>query len=224
MTSSLSWVRAPALWLIAVWENPPADGIARKNAPAMQAMPLAASSWSLSIGGSSRRRTAPATDAVSRKHMMAMAKAPGARAPTWSNDGATGVGSPDGTGAIRAMPCSSSDATLTRTMPRATASSGAGTCGTTRPTPSSTASVAAENATVVQLDVAEVVDDAGDLGEEALGVGVALDAEQLGELAGGDGEADADLDPDQRRLGDVVDQRAEAQQPGGEEDQRRRAA
>ena len=49
--------------------------------------------------------------------MMAMAKAPGASAPMWSNDGATGVGSPDGTGAIRAMPCSSIDATLTRTMP-----------------------------------------------------------------------------------------------------------
>ena len=77
VTSSLSCVRAPALWLIAVWENPPADGIARKNAPAMQATPLAASSWSLSIGGSSRRRTLRATDAVSRKHMMAMAKAPG---------------------------------------------------------------------------------------------------------------------------------------------------
>ena len=52
MTISLSWVRAPARWLIAVCENPPADGIARKNAPAMQATPLAASSWSLSIGGS----------------------------------------------------------------------------------------------------------------------------------------------------------------------------
>ena len=151
MTSSLSWVRAPALSLIAVWENPPADGIARNNAPATQAMPLAASSWSLSIGGSSRRRTAPATAAVSRKHMMAMAKAPGARAPTLSNDGATGVGSPEGTGAIRAMPCSSIDATLTRMMPRATASSGAGSCGTILLTPRSTASVAAENATVVQL-------------------------------------------------------------------------
>ena len=151
VTSSLSWVRAPALSLIAVWENPPADGIARNSAPATQAMPLAASSWSLSIGGSSRRRTAPATAAVSRKHMMAMAKAPGARAPTLSNDGATGVGSPEGTGAIRAMPCSSIDATLTRMIPRATASSGAGSCGTILLTPRSTASVATENATVAQL-------------------------------------------------------------------------
>ena len=103
--------------------------------------------------------------------MMAMAKAPGARAPTWSNDGATGVGSPEGTGAIRAMPCSSSDARSTRTMPRTTASSGAGSCGTTRSTPSSTTSVAAENATVVQLTSPRSSTIAGDLGEEALGVG-----------------------------------------------------
>ena len=31
VTSSLSWVPAPALWLIAVCENPPADGIARNT-------------------------------------------------------------------------------------------------------------------------------------------------------------------------------------------------
>ena len=40
VTSSLSWVAAPACWLIAVCENPPADGIARTNAPAMHDSPL----------------------------------------------------------------------------------------------------------------------------------------------------------------------------------------
>ena len=52
VTSSLSWVRAPARWLMAVCEKPPAAGMAWKKAPAMHATPLAASSWSLSIGGS----------------------------------------------------------------------------------------------------------------------------------------------------------------------------
>ena len=52
VTSSLSCVRAPARWLMAVWENPPAAGMAWKRAPATQATPLAASSWSLSMGGS----------------------------------------------------------------------------------------------------------------------------------------------------------------------------
>ena len=37
--------------------------------------------------------------------MIAIANAPGSNAPRWSNVGATGVGSPDGTGAISAMPC-----------------------------------------------------------------------------------------------------------------------
>jgi uncharacterized protein (DUF3084 family) len=66
--------------------------------------------------------------------------------------------------------------------------------------------------------VAQIVDDAADLFEEARSVGVAVDAEQLGKLAGGNGEPDTDLDPDQRRSGDVVDQRAQPQQPGGEQD------
>ena len=43
---------APARWLIAVCENPPADGMARKNDAGDARHPLAASSWSLSIGGS----------------------------------------------------------------------------------------------------------------------------------------------------------------------------
>ena len=151
MTSSLNWVRAPARWLIAVCENPPAEGIARKNAPATQARPLAASSWSLSVGGSSGRRTDRPTAAVSRKHMIAMAKAPGASAPTWSKEGSTGVGSPDGTGAITAMPCSSTDATTTARMPNTTASNGPGTWGSTRAEPRRMASVATENSTVAQL-------------------------------------------------------------------------
>ena len=43
--------------------------------------------------------------------MIAMANAPGSSCATWSNVGATGVGRPDGTLAIRATPCSSIDAT-----------------------------------------------------------------------------------------------------------------
>ena len=136
---------------MAVWENPPADGMARKNPPARQATPLAASSWSLSIGGSSGRRTVPATEAVSRKHMMAIANAPPSSSSTESSRGRIGVGSPDGTGAIRLTPCSSSDQTATRTMPSPTATSGAGTRGTKRASPSRTASVAADSATVTQL-------------------------------------------------------------------------
>ena len=64
--------------------------------------------------------------------MMAMANAPGTSASMWSNDGATGVGKPEGTGAISATPWSSSDATATSTMPPTTATSGAGTCGHSR--------------------------------------------------------------------------------------------
>ena len=150
--------------------------------------------------------------------MMAMAKAPGASAPMWSNDGATGVGSPEGTGAMRAMPCSSIDATLTRTMPRTTASERRRDLRNDPPDAEEHGERGGRERHRGPAHVAEVVDDAGDLAEEARRVGVAFDAEQLGQLAGGDGEPDADLDPDQRRLGDVVDQRAEAQQPGGEQD------
>ena len=59
-------------------------------------------------------------------------------------------------------------------------------------------------------DVAESVDHAPHLGEEVVGVRVAGDAEQLRQLAGGDGQPDADLDAGERRLGDVVDQRRRA--------------
>ena len=141
----------PAPWLIAVWENPPADGIARNSAPATQAMPLAASSWLLSIDGSALRRTLWATAAVSRKHMMAMANAPGASPATLSNDGPTGVGSPDGTGGdeshavfVERRDADEHDAEhhgeQWRRDPRDDPAD-----------PNRTASVAAENATVVQL-------------------------------------------------------------------------
>ena len=59
--------------------------------------------------------------------------------------------------------------------------------------------------------VAEVVDDAGDLTEEARCFGITGDAEQLRDLTGGDGEPDADLDARECRLGDVVDQGAETE-------------
>ena len=117
----------------------------------MHDTPLAANSWSLSIGGSELRRTALPTDAVSRKHMMAMAKAPGRREPARSSPGAIGVGRPEGTGAMRATPCSSIDATATRAMPIATATSGPGTDGAKRRRPRSTVIVRAEKAAVVQL-------------------------------------------------------------------------
>lgn len=66
VTKPLTWVRAPARWLTAVWENPPAGGSDPKNAPATAAMPFAVSSWLLSIDGSSGPRTLRATDTVSR--------------------------------------------------------------------------------------------------------------------------------------------------------------
>ena len=217
VTISLSWVTEPAPWLIAVWENPPAEGIARNSAPATQASPLAASSWSLSIDGSSLRRTLWATAAVSRKHMMAMANAPGASPATLSNDGPTGVGSPDGTGGMRATPCSSSDVTPTSTMPSTTASNGAGIRGTIRPEPEQHGERGGRERHRGPAHVAEIINDPGHLAEEARGSRVAFDSEQLGQLAGGDGEADTDLDPGQRRLGDVVDQGTEMQQPCGKQ-------
>ena len=48
--------------------------------------------------------------------------------------------------------------------------------------------------------------------------GTRRSAQQLRELTGGHGETDPDLDPDERGLGDVVDQRADAEQPGHEQD------
>jgi hypothetical protein len=83
--------------------------------------------------------------------MIAIAKAPGNRTPTWSNDGATGDGSPDGTWAIRARPWASIEVTATSTIPPITATSGPGARGASRRGPSSTAIVAAENTIVVQL-------------------------------------------------------------------------
>jgi hypothetical protein len=83
--------------------------------------------------------------------MMAMANAPPSRSPRCSNVGATGVGSPDGTGAISATPCSSIDHTATSTMPSTTATSGPGTRGTNRESPSKTATVTTDKAIVDQL-------------------------------------------------------------------------
>ena len=60
--------------------------------------------------------------------MMAMAKAPGSSAADLSNDGPTGVGSPDGTVAMRATPCSSSEAKATRAMPPPRRRAAPGTC------------------------------------------------------------------------------------------------
>jgi len=52
VVSVASWDRAPAPWFTALCENPPAAGMAEKNAPTVFAAPVAKSSWSLSICGS----------------------------------------------------------------------------------------------------------------------------------------------------------------------------
>jgi hypothetical protein len=67
-------------------------------------------------------------------------------------------------------------------------------------------------------DVGEVVDDGPQLGDEVVGGRVPLDAEQAGELPGGDRQPDPDLDAGQGGLGDVVDQHAEAERPGDQQD------
>ena len=72
---------APARWLTALWEKPPAGGMHWDSPPARAANPLASSSWSLSTGGSARWRCARATRTVSMNAITAIASAPGSRAP-----------------------------------------------------------------------------------------------------------------------------------------------
>ena len=74
VTSSLSCVLAPARWLIAVCEKPPADGIARKNAPSAQARPLGERAPGRCRSAAPTRRTLRATASVSRNTMIAIAK------------------------------------------------------------------------------------------------------------------------------------------------------
>lgn len=80
--------------------------------------------------------------------MRAMAIAPGSSASTRSNAGSAGAGRPRGTSAMSATPRSSSPNTATSTMPPATAISGPGIWGSTRPSPSSTTIVPADSSTV----------------------------------------------------------------------------
>ena len=112
---------------------------------------MASSSWSLSMAGSSGRRTWRATAAVSRNTMMAMAKAPPSRSSIRSNDTPIGDGRPEGTSPMSATPCSSSEAKATSPMPSTTATSGPGTRGATRLSTRTRAIVAAENTRVTTL-------------------------------------------------------------------------
>ncbi len=178
-------------------------------------MPLAASSWSLSIGGSS----AAAYGAGDRRRLEEAHDGDGERAGSERADVVERRG--HGRRQPRRDRGDQGDAVFVERRDvdeddpeRRRRAAAQAVCGTIRLTPRSTASVAAEKATVVQLTSPRSSMMPAHLVEEALGVGVAGDAEQLGELTGGDGEPDADLDPGQRRLGDVVDQRAEPQQRG----------
>ena len=210
VTSSLSWVRAPARWLMAVCENPPAAGMARKKAPAREASPLAASSWSLSIGGSDGRRTARATASVSRKTMMAMAKAPGIRSSRWSTVGAIGVGE-----SARDRG-DEGDAVLVErghVDQHDAADDGdqrGGDVGRQTAQPEEDGERARREGDRGPADVVEVLADVAQVGEEVVRGRVARHAEQVGQLAGGDGEPDPDLDPGEGGFGDVVDQRCRA--------------
>ena len=79
---------------------------------------------------------------------------------------ATGVGSPDGTGVMRATPCSSIEAKATRAMPIATATSGPGTVGANRRRPRRHGERQRREGGGRPADVAEVVDDAAYLGDD----------------------------------------------------------
>ena len=162
---------------------------------------------------------------VSRKHMMAMAKAPGSERRRCCRTTARPAS------AGRRDRCDQRDAVLVdrgqRHQQRCRARRRRAVpapAGRPRPMPSSTTSVAAENTTVVQLMSARSSTTPPSSAKKLVGRRVAVDAEQLRQLAGGDREPDTDLDPGERRRGDVVDQCAEAQQPGRRAGSRRRAA
>ena len=214
VTSSLSCAGARALV-----DRGLGEAAGRRHGPeerlAAHDRPLARSSWSLSIGGSDLRRTARPTARVSRNTMMAMAKAPGSSCSRWSSEGTTGVGSPDGTGAMSATPCSSMAASTTSRMPPTTATSGPGPGGDPSQADQDGEGGGREGDRG-PADIGEVVDDGPQLGDEVVG-GRVLDAEQAGELPGGDRQPDPDLDAGQGGLGDVVDQHRAAA-PGDQED------
>ena len=182
-------------------------------------MPLAASSWSLSIGGSWARRTAPATDAVSRKHMMAIAKAPPSSASMWSTEGTIGHGQPgrdrrDHRHAVLVdrpdgdEDDAEDDGDERSRDGRERAGTGrAGGRWSPRTGPPSSSSTSPRSSM-----------HAADLGEERRRRRITLDAEQLRELSGRHREPDADLDPGQGGVGDVVDERAEVQHARADED------
>ena len=127
--------------------------------------------------------------------MIAMANAPGSSSSMWSNDGATGAGRPDGTSAISATPCSSRFANATSRMPPATATSGAGTCGATRVQPEQDDERDGREHDRRAADVVEVRRRRRACRRRSCRRRVAGDPEQLRQLARGDREPDADLDP-----------------------------
>ena len=218
VATSLPCVTAPARWLMAVCENPPADGMARKKEPARQATPLAASSWSLSMGGSSRsahgagdgRRLEEAHDGDGERPADQVAETFERRCHRRREPGrhrrdqrhAVLVDRPHGD-QHDAEHDGHQRARHARHEPRESEQDGDGDDrqGDGRP-----------------ADVAEVLDQAAHLADERAGIGIAGDAEQLGQLAGGDGEPDTDLDPRLRRLRDVVDEGTELEQPGDQQD------
>ena len=211
---------APARdWLIADCENPPAEGIARKNAVRLDAGESVGDELLVvvDVGLVGAAQLTGDGDRLEEAHDRDPAKAPGSSLSTRSNDGHTGMGSPEGTSAISAKPCSSISVSATRRIPPITATSGPGIVGA-RGGSSSTAIVPAENAMVTTLMSSSWSNTTRMSSTKLSAVGSPGVPSSLGELAGRHRQPDTELDAGEGRLGDVVDDVAEPEEPGGEQD------
>ena len=97
VTSSASWVRAPASRFTAVWVVPPPPGMAPRNAPPALAKPVASSSRFARGAGSPPWRKARPAATVSVKLIRAMPTAAGQSPWTSDRSGRVRGGRPVGT-------------------------------------------------------------------------------------------------------------------------------
>ena len=181
VTSSLSWVRAPERWLIAVCENPPAEGMALKNAPRAGTR----CRWrrapdccrSAARNGAARAR---ATASVSSITMIAIAKAPGSSSSMRSNVGHDRRRQPRRDRGDQGDAVLVDDADGDQQDAADHRHQRAGIRGAKRRIPISTASVAAENATRRPADVADAVEHASMLPKKLLASGSPVMPSSLG--------------------------------------------